>query len=81
MSEVTILLNEIDKVKSFVNVTIKFDADMDLISGRYIIDAKSIMGIFSMDLSKPVVLKIHEEGEKAEEIVKALEEYVFEENK
>lgn len=81
MSEITVLLNEIDKVKSFVNVTIKFDADMDLISGRYIIDAKSIMGIFSMDLSKPVVLKIHEEGEKAEEIVKALEEYVFEESK
>ena len=39
------------------------------------------MGIFSMDLSKPVVLKIHEEGEKAEEIMKALEEYVFKENK
>lgn len=81
MSEITVLLNDIDKVKSFVNITIKFDADMDLISGRYIIDAKSIMGIFSMDLSKPVVLKIHEDGEKAEEIVKALESYVFKESK
>ena len=53
MKTVQISLNSIDKVKSFVNEITKFDYDFDLVSGRYVIDAKSIMGIFSLDLSKP----------------------------
>ena len=56
MKTVKISLNSIDKVKSFVNDITKFDYDFDLVSGRYVIDAKSIMGIFSLDLSKPLVL-------------------------
>ena len=52
MKTVQISLNSIDKVKSFVNDITKFDYDFDLVSGRYVIDAKSIMGIFSLDLSK-----------------------------
>ena len=59
MKTVKISLNSIDKVKSFVNTVTKFDTDFDLISGRYVIDAKSIMGIFSLDLSKPIDLNIH----------------------
>ena len=58
MKTVTINLGSIDKVKSFVNDITKFDSDFDLVSGRYVIDAKSIMGIFSLDLSKPINLKI-----------------------
>ena len=50
MKTVQISLNSIDKVKSFVNEITKFDYDFDLVSGRYVIDAKSIMGIFSLDL-------------------------------
>ena len=61
MKTVQISLNSIDKVKSFVNDISKFDCDFDLISGRYVIDAKSIMGIFSLDLSKPIELSIHAE--------------------
>ena len=53
MKTVQISLNSIDKVKSFVNAITQFEFDFDLISGRYVIDAKSIMGIFSLDLSKP----------------------------
>ena len=49
MKTVQISLNSIDKVKSFVNEITKFDYDFDLVSGRYVIDAKSIMGIFSLD--------------------------------
>ena len=60
MKTVRISLNSIDKVKSFVNDLTKFDVDFDLVSGRYVIDAKSIMGIFSLDLSKPVLLKADE---------------------
>ena len=48
MKTVKISLKSIDKVKSFVNDLAKFDADFDLVSGRYVIDAKSIMGIFSL---------------------------------
>ena len=59
MKTVKISLNSIDKVKSFVNEITKFDNDFDLVSGRYVIDAKSIMGIFSLDLSKPINLNIH----------------------
>ena len=59
MKNVKISLNSIDKVKSFVNTIARYDLDFDLVSGRYVIDAKSIMGIFSLDLSKPIDLNIH----------------------
>ena len=61
MKTVKISLNSIDKVKSFVNDITKFDYDFVLVSGRYVIDAKSIMGIFSLDLSKPIDLNIYAE--------------------
>lgn len=63
MTAVQINLNSIEKVKSFVNEITKFDAEFDLVSGRYVIDAKSIMGIFSLDISKPIDLNIHAETE------------------
>ena len=59
MKTVQISLNSIDKVKSFVNAITQYEYDFDLISGRYVIDAKSIMGIFSLDLSKPLELRIN----------------------
>lgn len=77
MKTVKISLNSIDKVKSFVNDLTKFDTDFDLISGRYVIDAKSIMGIFSLDLSRPIELNIHAEGD-AEEILTVLAPYIVE---
>ena len=77
MKSVKISLNSIDKVKSFVNDLTKFDTDFDLISGRYVIDAKSIMGIFSLDLSRPIDLNIHAEGD-AEEILTVLAPYIVE---
>ena len=63
MKTVTISLNSIDKVKAFVNDITKFDSDFDLVSGRYVIDAKSIMGIFSLDLSKQIDLNINSEDD------------------
>lgn len=74
MKSVEISLNSIDKVKSFVNEIAKFDSDFDLVSGRYVIDAKSIMGIFSLDLSKPITLNIHAEDNAA--ILEALKPYL-----
>ena len=59
MRTTTILLRSISDVKEFVNIISKCDFDVDLVSGRYIVDAKSIMGIFSLDLAKPIVANIH----------------------
>ena len=75
MKTVMISLNSIDKVKSFVNDISRFDYDFDLISGRYVIDAKSIMVIFSLDLSKPIELNIHAE-EEADAVIEALKPYI-----
>ena len=72
MKTVQISLNSIDKVKSFVNEITKYDYDLDLVSGRYVIDAKSIMGIFSLDLSKPIDLNIHAENQDADNIIELL---------
>ena len=75
MKTVQISLNSIDKVKSFVNAITQFEFDFDLVSGRYVIDAKSIMGIFSLDLSKPIELVIHVE-DHLDEIMDILKPYI-----
>ena len=62
MVTVNISLSTIDDVKKFVNIVSKYDFEVDLTSGRYVIDAKSIMGIFSLDLSKPIKLDAHTEN-------------------
>ncbi len=77
MKTVKVSLNSIDKVKTFVNDINRFDYDFDLVSGRYVIDAKSIMGIFSLDLSKPIDLNIHADDDKQEEVLKALAPYII----
>ncbi|MBP3664472.1 MAG: HPr family phosphocarrier protein [Tyzzerella sp.] len=76
MKTVEISLNSIDKVKSFVNAINTFDFDFDLISGRYVIDAKSIMGIFSLDLSKPITLNIHADDANVDAVMDALAQYL-----
>ncbi|MCL1964385.1 MAG: HPr family phosphocarrier protein [Firmicutes bacterium] len=59
MKSVTIRLSLAENVKSFVNAVNRYGFDMDLRSGRHVVDAKSILGIFSLDLSKPITLEIH----------------------
>lgn len=75
MKSVQVLLNSIEKVKGFVNNISKFDNDFELVAGRYVIDAKSVMGIFSLDLAKPICLNIHAE-ENTDQIVNALAGYI-----
>lgn len=76
MKTVQISLNSIDKVKAFVNEISKFDCDFDLVSGRYVIDAKSIMGIFSLDLSKPIDLNIHTDGSSLDSVMEIVKSYI-----
>lgn len=74
MTTVTVALKAIDDVKNFVNTIMRFDFDIDLVSGRYAIDAKSIMGIFSLDLSKPIELRAYTDD--AEKLLEAIAQYI-----
>lgn len=76
MRTVQVNINSIDKVKSFVNTVTAFDAEFDLISGRFVIDAKSIMGIFSLDLSKPLTLNIYNDDD--DRILESLKPFIVE---
>ena len=77
MKTFEISLASIGDVKDFVNIVSKYSCDIDLKSGRYIVDAKSIMGIFSLDLSKPIDLNIHADND-VETILAVLKPYVVE---
>ena len=72
----TILLNTIVDLKDFVNTVARYDFDVDLVSGRYHIDGKSIMGIFSLDLSKAIKMEIH--SENCEEFLKEVSRFIVE---
>jgi phosphotransferase system HPr-like phosphotransfer protein len=78
MKKVKVSLNTVDRVKEFVNTVNTLDSDFDLISGRYVIDAKSIMGIFSLDLSKPIDLMIHADN-NVDQILEKLAPFIVEE--
>lgn len=69
----TISLDTIDKVKSFVAAIFRFPGEADLSSGRYTVDAKSILGIFSLELNAPLTLELH--GEPEAELLEELKRY------
>ncbi len=74
MTKTTISLQAINDVKNFVDIVMKYEFDIDLVSGRYAVDAKSIMGIFSLDLSKPIELNAHTDD--AEEFMAEIDKYI-----
>ncbi len=59
MYQFKVAISSINEVKEFVNAACKQMVEIDIISGRYVIDAKSIMGIFSIDLTKPVTVAVN----------------------
>lgn len=63
MSSMKILIDSIVKVKEFNNLAVKFPCEIDIVSGRYIIDGRSLMGLFSLDLGKPVEMKFDKKYE------------------
>ena len=74
MIEFDMNLSSINDVKDFVNTVSRYDFDVDLISGRYIVDAKSIMGIFSLDLSKPIKVQVH--ADDASEFMAGIDSFI-----
>ncbi|MCX7614327.1 MAG: HPr family phosphocarrier protein [Clostridiales bacterium] len=79
MKSIKVHLSYIDDVKKIVESANHMKCDVDLVSGRYVIDAKSIMGIFSLDFSKPITLEIHGNDEEADNFIKEIKDYVVEE--
>ena len=75
MKTVNICLDTIDKVKGFVNTIATCEGDFDLTSDRYVVDAKSIMGIFSLDISKTLKLDIHND-DVADKVIADLQKYI-----
>ena len=71
---VMIHLREINDVYKLVNILVGFEGDVDLESGRYKVDRKSILGIFSLDLREPI--KLTYEGEKQAELKEKLESLI-----
>lgn len=77
MRSANIMLNTVNDVKKFVNIVCKYDFDIDLKSGRYSIDAKSIMGIFSLDLSKKIKIEVYVSDE-ADAFFDEIKEFIVE---
>ena len=59
MKSVPIKLNFAEEVKTFVNTVNRYPYEVDLRAGRHVVDAKSILGIFSLDLSRPIALEVY----------------------
>ena len=77
MKQVSIQLTSIQDVRDFVNLMASQTMDVDLTSGRYTVDAKSIMGIFSLDLLKPILLTAH--SDDCDELMAAVEKFKVQE--
>ncbi len=77
MKKFTLKLSESQQIKEFVNIVNKYSFDMDLRSGKYVVDAKSILGIFSLDLSQPVDLEIlTEDNDEAEKFIQDIKKFI-----
>lgn len=74
MKSLEINLKMAENVKEFVTIVSKYDYEIDLRSGRFIVDAKSILGIFSLDLSKPVIVEIH--SNNCDDLLKDLKPFI-----
>ena len=74
MTELKIKLDNLDNVNAFVDIAQRRDYDVDLMQGRYLVNAKSIMGVFSLDLTKPLILKFQNDDA---EFLKEIEDYII----
>lgn len=77
MKRVNVLLNSIEAVRKFVDTVSIYDCDMDMMTGNYVVDAKSIMGIFSMNLLHPLEFRIYDDSKKADDIIHKIRPYII----
>lgn len=74
MKTTKIRLNGVDDIRAFVNAVAMYEYDIDLRGGRYVVDGKSIMGIFSLDLSSPIEMVVY--GDKEDELIARVQKFV-----
>lgn len=74
MTDRKINLRDIESVKEFVAITNAYDYDIDVISGRYTVDAKSVLGIFSLNLKHPVEMRVHDNN--CPELLRAMDKFI-----
>ena len=74
MKQINIKLSLAEIVKTFVNMVNRYPYDMDLRAGRHVVDAKSILGIFSLDLNKPITLEVYTDD--CEDLIEALKDFL-----
>jgi phosphotransferase system HPr-like phosphotransfer protein len=74
MKAVNIRLSLAENVKTFVNIVCRYDYDIDLRYGRHVVDAKSILGIFSLDLSKPITMEVYEDN--CEDLLEEIKSFI-----
>ncbi len=77
MTTFNVKLSTIENVKDFVNIVSKYDYEIDLKSGRYVVDAKSIMGIFSLDLMNKIEVTVH--SDECDDLMEELADMIVEE--
>lgn len=76
VKEFKVLLSSVVDLKEFVGITGGYSFEIDLVSGRYIVDAKSIMGILSLDLTKPINVEVHREGADADKFYTQVKKFI-----
>ena len=77
MKSVPIKLSFAEEVKAFVNTVNRYPYEVDLRAGRHVVDAKSILGIFSLDLSKPITLEIY--NDECDDLLKEIDSFIVRE--
>jgi phosphotransferase system HPr-like phosphotransfer protein len=79
--EITIRINTIEKIKRLSNITVQFDSEIEVLSGRYIVDGKSIMALFSVDILEPMIARIISDNEEEiKSFNRVMEEFKYEDN-
>lgn len=76
MTQCKVNIGSIEKVQQFVALANACKFDLDLVSGRYVVDAKSIMGVFSLDLTKALDLSIHADEDEAADFLDNISEFI-----
>ena len=74
MKAVNIKMSLTENVKAFVNIVNRYPYDIDLRSGRHVVDAKSLLGIFSLDLAKPVTLEVY--NDRCEDLMEEIKPFI-----
>ena len=74
MQAVTVTLTQVNEVQQFVNLVSRFPFDVDVVSGRYTVNAKSLLGVYSLDLGRPLQVLLY--NDDCEELKKQLEPYM-----